>query len=338
MKEINISKKMFWFRFGLTFLALLALHVLLTIYKQLDQARQILDELAEAGMIPIGSDEDKPDKQPKYFLLPDYTGSAKHIKKLQIKRQGRQEQLLEANPQFRSGQTDGRNFRTRQFRESVFSYERQFYEDDDHNQPTNFIETGPSFQTQKSGKYQGGERLKRTGRIKDTGNKNNNNTDKSSISSHKNNDKKPKGAKVIILAYRRSGSSFIGEMFNRNPRVFYLFEPIHPLENIIGRGKFPLLYDTLVHHLWDVIYTCSFNKHPFIAKFLSRSAFRLKSEALRNSGLCKVNVKPHLMMLECKPLNRTILNHLCSSKDHIVVKSIRTSTRKTFEYFPSSSR
>ena len=134
------------------------------------------------------------------------------------------------------------------------------------------------------------------------------------------------------MAYRRSGSSFIGEMFNRNPSVFYLFEPIHPVEKIAGKGKYPLLFDTMVSHVLDVVYTCSFNKHPFLVDFLSKSAFRLKSEALK-SGLCGIDAIPQNMTRECKPLNQTILKGLCNSRDHIVVKSIRTTTKKISEHF-----
>ena len=99
-----------------------------------------------------------------------------------------------------------------------------------------------------------------------------------------------RGARVMILAYQRSGSSFIGEMFNRNPEVFYLFEPIQPIEIATGQGKFPLLYDTLVAHLLHVVYTCSFDKHPYLVNFLSSSPFRLKSQTLTSSGLCEANV------------------------------------------------
>jgi hypothetical protein len=34
---------------------------------------------------------------------------------------------------------------------------------------------------------------------------------------------------VIILTYQRSGSSFVGDMFNANPAAFYLYEPIDSL-------------------------------------------------------------------------------------------------------------
>ena len=36
---------------------------------------------------------------------------------------------------------------------------------------------------------------------------------------------KPKA--VIISAFMRSGSSFVGEVFNNHPDVFYSFEPLH---------------------------------------------------------------------------------------------------------------
>ena len=34
---------------------------------------------------------------------------------------------------------------------------------------------------------------------------------------------------IIILAYQRSGSTFLGSLFNADPRVFYVFEPLDAL-------------------------------------------------------------------------------------------------------------
>ena len=34
---------------------------------------------------------------------------------------------------------------------------------------------------------------------------------------------------VVILAYQRCGSSFVGEVFNLNPNAFYAFEPLDSL-------------------------------------------------------------------------------------------------------------
>ena len=36
--------------------------------------------------------------------------------------------------------------------------------------------------------------------------------------------------KVVLIAYHRGGSSFLGELFNQNPDAFYWFEPLnHPI-------------------------------------------------------------------------------------------------------------
>ncbi|XP_013784571.1 carbohydrate sulfotransferase 1-like [Limulus polyphemus] len=37
--------------------------------------------------------------------------------------------------------------------------------------------------------------------------------------------------KVILLSYLRSGSTFLGEMFNQHPSVFYYFEPLYLLDH-----------------------------------------------------------------------------------------------------------
>ncbi len=35
--------------------------------------------------------------------------------------------------------------------------------------------------------------------------------------------------KVVVMTYQRCGSSFFGQMFNTNPEVFYLYEPLDAL-------------------------------------------------------------------------------------------------------------
>ena len=34
---------------------------------------------------------------------------------------------------------------------------------------------------------------------------------------------------VIVVTYQRCGSSFFGEIFNQNPKVFYAYEPLDSL-------------------------------------------------------------------------------------------------------------
>nr|KAG5703751.1 hypothetical protein BaRGS_009549 [Batillaria attramentaria] len=41
--------------------------------------------------------------------------------------------------------------------------------------------------------------------------------------------------KLILLTYMRSGSTFAGDLFNQHPDVFYVFEPLRPIQNQIIR-------------------------------------------------------------------------------------------------------
>ena len=43
---------------------------------------------------------------------------------------------------------------------------------------------------------------------------------------------------VIILAYQRTGSSFLGELFNQNPDAFYWFEPLEGAYSAMYGSKF----------------------------------------------------------------------------------------------------
>ena len=142
-------------------------------------------------------------------------------------------------------------------------------------------------------------------------------------------------AKVIIVAYHRSGSSFLGEMFNRNPNAFYLFEPIHTIDSFLdARRRFPVLYDTLIRNLLDNIFKCDFNKHPLYVNTLTSSPFRLKSEAL-SSKLCDPRANANKMHL-CQRINATRLGRLCSSRTHTIVKTIRMAHWENLDFLTDS--
>lgn len=149
----------------------------------------------------------------------------------------------------------------------------------------------------------------------------------------------PRGTRsnILILAYHRSGSSFLGEMFNRNPEVFYLFEPVHPIDVFLGaHRRFPLLYDTLVRQLLDTIFKCSFNKHPFFVNTLTTSSFRLKSQILSSPTLCDSRVTSTKMHL-CQRINATLLTKLCRSRPHTVIKTIRVNNWDNLDFLADPS-
>ena len=77
---------------------------------------------------------------------------------------------------------------------------------------------------------------------------------------------------VIILTHMRSGSSFVGNMFNFHPDVFYLFEPLNELRMVTygdrDLGEWPSLdekaneaYRTNFSNLLQDIFTCNFKRN-----------------------------------------------------------------------------
>ena len=47
----------------------------------------------------------------------------------------------------------------------------------------------------------------------------------------------PNVQNILLYTYMRSGSSYLGELFNRNPSVFYWFEPLAALYEMFNRGR-----------------------------------------------------------------------------------------------------
>lgn len=73
---------------------------------------------------------------------------------------------------------------------------------------------------------------------------------------------------VLLMAYYRSGSSFTGELFNRNPDVFYLYEPLY---------TFTPRCETLYEERLDML------------SEISRCDFRKVSQRMRKGKLIKYN-------------------------------------------------
>ena len=316
--SVKGQKMSFLFRLGVTLIALLALHVVFTIYRQLGEVSQVFREIAQSGVVtyykgntPIAKKEHTRRHSPSHNTFNSKNNNNNNVKEpeLMSQRTGLSKSHRGENVGFRTTKAKYIKELRSNFQEKVYTIESRISES--HPKPS----VGPHFH-EKEGNIQ---------------------SKNAPFSDYPNNVPFPciSRGNVMILAYRRSGSSFLGEMFNRNPKIFYLFEPIQPIEVIAGHGKFPLLYDTLVQHLLDVIYTCSFSKHPFLVSFLSSSAFRLKSEILTSSNLCEAAATAQKMHL-CRPLNATFLTKLCSSSAHTVVKTIRANNQKILEFIAES--
>lgn len=85
----------------------------------------------------------------------------------------------------------------------------------------------------------------------------------------------PFPTKVLIISRGRSGSSFLGDLFNENKKMFYLFEPLAwSLEDRKGNAakSFKILED---------LYNCKFMENEYLNFLLKKGAsFRKKSNKL----------------------------------------------------------
>ena len=71
---------------------------------------------------------------------------------------------------------------------------------------------------------------------------------------------------IILLCRFRSGSTFLGEIFNQNPNVIYDFESLHPtpLKNYyIPSDDRETEKDTKMRYIQHLLYNCSINHSAF---------------------------------------------------------------------------
>ena len=137
-------------------------------------------------------------------------------------------------------------------------------------------------------------------------------------------------AYVLILAQPRTGSSFLGQLFNQHPDVFYLYEPLHPfamfkkLRYVTERN-----YTTLTSAFLRSVSICNFAGFQEYFSFLSHPGlssphFLLSSRSLASPPLCKYEVQPFENQSEflrkCSPLDANSVSLVCASKRFVAAK------------------
>lgn len=135
---------------------------------------------------------------------------------------------------------------------------------------------------------------------------------------------------VLILAQPRTGSSFVGQLFNQNPNVFYLYEPLHSLAlferlNYIRKTD----YKNLVASLLSNASSCHFNGFQDYFSFISHPGlssphYRLSSKSLSSPPLCKTFVQSFDnqsdFVSKCPPLVAESVSLVCSTKKFVTAK------------------
>ena len=137
-------------------------------------------------------------------------------------------------------------------------------------------------------------------------------------------------AYVLILAQPRTGSSFLGQLFNQHPDIFYLYEPLHPF------AMFKKLcyiteksHATLVASFLRNLSTCHLNGFQDYFSFISHPGlssphFRLSSKSLSSPPLCESAV--HLFdnqsefLKKCLPLDAKKVSPVCTLKRFVAAK------------------
>ena len=98
---------------------------------------------------------------------------------------------------------------------------------------------------------------------------------------------------VLIYAPARSGSSFLGQIFNQHEDVFYLYEPLYTFTVL---NKLRLMTNPQLRHdsltLLQDIFKCNFTKHELYLYFISNpgyasTLFRDSSMAMSTPPLCR---------------------------------------------------
>ena len=141
---------------------------------------------------------------------------------------------------------------------------------------------------------------------------------------------------VLILGQGRSGSSFLGEIFNQHPEVMYLYEPLHAYKIFSMTGIFPSEnYGVNALQVLFDIFNCHFSSLQDYLTFisfpeLSSPHFRTSSKIFSSPPFCKHHMMPHMYDNEsparfreiCPQLHFKKVSAACMTKKSIVVKDL----------------
>lgn len=70
---------------------------------------------------------------------------------------------------------------------------------------------------------------------------------------------------LVIVSHGRSGSSFVGDIFNHHPSVFYLYEPLQTPQRVLRNAFKKTSYSGLVEQFLTGVFRCKFDHPKFLA-------------------------------------------------------------------------
>ncbi|CAN0426321.1 unnamed protein product [Lampetra planeri] len=152
----------------------------------------------------------------------------------------------------------------------------------------------------------------------------------------------PKRKHILIFATTRSGSSFMGQLFNQNPEVFYLFEPLYHVQatfvdtglrfrHAVDRRSLLGAYRDLLRNLFDCdLYFLENYIRPAPRDHETARLFRRgASNALCSPPVCgdtpttSSSSSAARCLRACGPLNVTLATRACHARPHVAIKTVR---------------
>ncbi|XP_073417397.1 carbohydrate sulfotransferase 4-like [Dendrobates tinctorius] len=142
---------------------------------------------------------------------------------------------------------------------------------------------------------------------------------------------KAKPVHILIISSWRSGSSFVGQIFNHHKDVFYLFEPGHAVWMKFQKESSELLHYA-VRDLFHSFFTCDFSplQHylPKGGKYISEIGFFAESRALCTPPACTASIPTEgynrqACFLRCVNSSTDKMSNVCQMYTHVVMKTVR---------------
>ena len=125
---------------------------------------------------------------------------------------------------------------------------------------------------------------------------------------------------VLILAHGRSGSSFLGQIFNSHPDVFYIYEPLITFQLTTVRDS--RLYEQSTMRLLRDIFNCRFEQQTEFLSFMSHMPLSRFSSRALTTPYCKniTSARDNRTFVHCKDLDPLLTSLSCTLYKHTVVK------------------
>lgn len=135
--------------------------------------------------------------------------------------------------------------------------------------------------------------------------------------------------KVLIVARWHSGSTFAGDLFNKNPKAFYIFEPLctEKFPHGISYNQTIANSDTIVPEYQQIL--TDYYNHCRIPIY-SLSKFVALNDKIKKSGIIPLNVMASGKIPDSK---MDKLTEFCESHEIRVTKTIRL---KSLEHLPEN--